>query len=416
MMPVNKARSVVQNLLLSLHAREFSVKLNLERYQWLIQPAIIFLISRVIVFGAAHVGNVMFATDPGHWSPSPDHPYLELWARWDSQWYNWIIEQGYWLKPGQQSNVAFFPLYPLIVSLISPFLGKSVLLASIFVSNAAFFGALVFLYLLTELEFGDAKTAQRAVFYLAIFPTSFFFSAMYTESLFLMMTLGAVYFARRHEWAWAAVLGFLAAATRVVGVLAWGVAMWEWLRVQGWTLDRMHKREAWVNLFKGLWKNWFQVAVLAIMPLGLLSYMAFLQLNFHDPMAFVTVQSAWARQNVGPIAIVAREMRLLLAEDFNIGNTSRLMNLLTLFSGLGISLVAWKRLGAGYGLYALMTLIFPSSSSAQSIIRYMLVCFPVFMMLGAWGKHAWLDRVLTVGFAVLLGIMTALYVNWFFVA
>ena len=196
---------------------------KIDKYEWLLQVTFVFVFSRLIVFGAAHVGGVMLATELGHWNPAPENPFSSLFARWDSQWYYWIIEHGYWLRPNQRSNVAFFPLYPLLVTTLKPLFGNNIILTSLMVSNAALFGALIFLYKLTLLEFKDNYTAQRTILYLAIFPTSFFLSSMYTESLFLFSSIGAVYFARKQQWSWAALMGILTSATRVVGVVTWGI-------------------------------------------------------------------------------------------------------------------------------------------------------------------------------------------------
>ncbi|MEO0597264.1 MAG: hypothetical protein AAF126_14235, partial [Chloroflexota bacterium] len=99
-------------------------------------------------------------------------------------------------------------------------------------------GALIFLYRLTAFEFDD-ETAGRTVFYIAAFPTAFFFSAVYTESTFLLFSVGAFYFARKGEWGWASVMGMLCAGSRIVGVIRFGVIGLEWLRLHGWTFSTM---------------------------------------------------------------------------------------------------------------------------------------------------------------------------------
>ena len=85
---------------------------GLERVDWLVQPAIAFGLSRLLIFAAAILGDVFLPTEPGHWVADPNSPFLSLWAKWDSQWYIQIARDGYWFQPFQMSNVAFFPLYP----------------------------------------------------------------------------------------------------------------------------------------------------------------------------------------------------------------------------------------------------------------------------------------------------------------
>ena len=387
-----------------------------QKYRWLLHPLGAFIITRLAIFAAAFIGHVMLPADPGHWEPGAGNIFLDLLARWDSQWYQWIVQEGYWLRPGQRSNVAFFPLYPMAIDLVAPFVGNNTVLAGVIVSNVAFLALLIVLYQLTRLESDSHQTASRTVFYLAIFPTSFFFSMMYTESLFLFFIVAAIYFARKRLWVWAALMGLLAGTARVVGVLTWGLIMWEWLRVHGWNIEAIHRKQSWLNLWAGLKRDWIDILVIAVIPLGLLSYMFFLQQNFKDPVAFSTVQSAWGRENIGPWAVIARDIRVLSSEGMGLGNLSRILNLTTLAVILGISVAIWRRLGAGYALFTLLALLIPATSASQSLIRYAIVCFPVFMILGMWGKHTTFDRVYTTFAAVLLGVLTAVSVSWIFVA
>jgi len=391
-------------------------KISWRKYEWIVIPLLVFLISRLAVIGAVVIGDLMLTADPGHWDPTPGNHFLSLWARWDSQWYDWIVKEGYWLRPGQRSNVAFFPMYPLLIRTIMPVVGNSAVLAGVLISNVAFFSSLIFLYRLTILEFKDHLVARRTVIYLAIFPTAFFFSMMYSESLFLLFTVAAFYFARKHLWAWAALMGLLASATRVIGVLTWGFVMWEWLRIHGWTIETIHHRSTWRNLWIGLRSDWHQVLIIAVIPLGLFSYMAFLQMNFKDPLAFLTVQSAWGRVNVGPLAVVADDLKDILTEGVSQGTIARLLNLTTMVAFSGASVIVWRKLGAGYAIYALLAILIPTTSASQSLIRYAIVCFPVFMIAGQYGRHANLDRIWLILSGMLLGILTIIFVNWVFVA
>lgn len=392
---------------------------------WLVQPALVFALSRLLIFVAAVLGDTFLPTEPGHWVADPHSPFLSLWAKWDSQWYVQIARDGYWFQPLQMSNVAFFPLYPLGVRVLASFLGGNFVLAGFVLSNVAFFLALIFLYRLAELELtapgapqvGEGRAAaRRTIYYLAFFPTAFFFSTVYTESLFLLLAVATIYLARRRRWILAAAAGLLAAATRNLGVVLWALVMWEWLRGQGWRATQIHRAQTWRNLWSGLKANWPEVIVVAAIPLGLLLYVAFLQINFARPLAFVEVQSAWGRQNIGPVAVVGRELRALLDLTLNQSNLSRLLNAGAFLAVLGLVPFIWRRLGEGYALYVLVLLVVPASSGLQSMIRYVLPMFPVFILLGWWGRRPGLDRALLATFAVLLGVLTVIFANWVFVA
>lgn len=392
-------------------------RFNQPAYHWLTRPLLAFLITRLIVFLGAYIAEIGIPgiAGDGLYHVNPNNIWLDVWARWDSAFYIRIVEDGYWFMLGQQSSVAFFPLYPLLVSFLAPLVGT--LAAGVLVSNALLLGALIFLYKLTELEF-DAASAGRAVFYIAAFPTAFFFTAVYTESTFLFFTVSTMYFARRRLWVWAALFGILCASSRIVGVVIWGVVGLEWLRAHGWTLGTLHKAAAWRNLLKALRTDGFTLAVICLIPLGLFSYMLFLKLQFNDPVAFSTTQSAWGRQMLGPIAVIWRDLTGLLAGNFLTGDIwwHVLIDLGAYFAVIGVSIAIWRRLGASYALYCIISIVIPSMSGTGSLSRYALVIFPVFMLLGLWGRRVWLDRALIISFSVLLGILTTLFVNWIFVA
>lgn len=391
--------------------------LNQPDYFWITRPLLAFLITRFIVFVGAYIAEIGIPGMGGEglYHVNPNNVWLDVWARWDSAFYIRIVEDGYWFMPGQQSSVAFFPLYPLLVSFLAPIFGT--LAAGVLVSNIFLLGALIFLYKLTELEF-DAASAGRAVFYIAAFPTAFFFTAVYTESTFLFFTVSTMYFARKRLWAWAGLFGLLCASSRIVGVVIWGVVGLEWLRSHGWTLGTIHKRAAWENLLKALKLNWFSLAAICMIPLGLLSYMLFLNHEFGDPVAFSTTQSAWGREMLGPWTIIWRDLTGLLGGDFLRGDIwwHVILDLTAYFAVLGMAVIIWHRLGASYALYCIISIVIPSMSGTGSLSRYALVIFPVFMMLGYWGRHQWLDRALVITFSVLLGILTTMFVNWIFVA
>jgi len=388
----------------------------LTRLDWLVLPLLAFGLSRLMIFFVGYVGDVYFKTAGDHWIADPNSPFLSMWAKWDSQWYVQIATKGYFFQPGQMSNVAFFPMYPVAMRVIARLFGVNVVLAGFIVSNVAFLLALIYLFRLTVLELGDRAAAQRTIFYLAFFPTAFFFNAIYTESLFLFFTVATMFYARRRWWLLAAAFGLLASATRNIGVLMWGLVMWEWLRINGWRITAIHRRASWVALGKGVWRHWDQVLVIAIIPFGLILYMMFLRNNFGSPTAFIEVQSAWNRENVGPIVILFNDIKRVLDVQVKQWYFVLFFNVLSSLFGLAMVPFVWRRLGEGYALYVLIFLLVPLASSTGSVPRYLLPLFPIFIVLGWWGRRAAFDHTVLATFAMLLTIAVAIFVNWLFVA
>ena len=396
----------------------FIERLNTPEYYWIMRPLFAFLITRLIVFIGAYIAEVAVPslTGAGLYHVNPNNIFLDVWARWDSSFYINIVENGYFFQPGVQSSVAFFPAYPILVSFLAPFIGT--LAAGVVVSNSCLYGALVFLYKLTDLEFNDSAIATRAVFYIAAFPTAFFFSAVYTESTFLMFSIATMYFARRKLWFWAVLFGLITSASRIVGVLHFGVVGLEWMHTHGWTLTTIYKPSAWRDLIKGIKTDWINLLIIFAIPLGLISYMVFLYTSFHDPIAFSTTQSAWGREMLGPITIIWRDLTGLLSQNFLTGDIwyHVIIDLSAAFAVLGSIFWIYRKLGETYAIYSFLSVIIPMWSGTGSVSRYVLVIYPLFMMLALWGRNSILDRFITILFSMFLGIFTVIFVNWIFIA
>src|SRR3954449_10389299 len=173
-------------------------------------------VAAVAIFGM-HAGNEASFDRPGL-----THPFggladtlLSPLARWDAAWYLDIAHSGY---AGPSS--AFFPLYPVLVrgfALVSA--PGALLVAAYVVSLAALVGALYLMHRLVTLELRSAEVARDAVLMLALFPGALWFGAPYSESLFLLLSVGAFYAARTGHWAWAGTCAALASATRSAGLV-----------------------------------------------------------------------------------------------------------------------------------------------------------------------------------------------------
>jgi len=374
---------------------------------WLAAPLIAFLVTRVIVFAGAYLSDIalpMVANDEPRGA-------LAIWHRWDTVWYAEIVDQGYSYTPGEKSSVAFFPLYPLLISILKPVLGDTVA-AGLLISNIAFLGTLILLYRLIEAKFDSRATAGRAVFYLASFPTAFFFTTAYTESLFLLLSVAAADAAHGRRWGWAAVCGALCAATRSFGVLIGLLVLLEWLAAHGWTVSAIRQAGTWQKLRAALRTDWRSLVVICLIPLGLLAYMLYLAATVGDPLAFWTAQAAWGFTNIGPVAVIARDIERVARGELPYFTY---LNILAFLGVLGLCIPIGRRLGAGYALYTFVSVLLPMFSRTESMIRYILVLFPAFMIVGRWGRNVWLDRVWRIVCLPFLALFAALFVKGIFI-
>jgi hypothetical protein len=342
-------------------------------------------------------------------------------ARWDAVWYLGIAIDGY----SDSLRTAFFPLYPLLTRVVGA-AGAAVgddrisyLLAGIAVSLAAFAAALYVVHRLVELELGP-RAARATVWLVALFPTAFAFSAVYTESLFLALSAGSLYAARLGRWRWAGTLGALAAATRSTGVLLVLPLALLWLRDE----PRRQADAAW----------------LLAVPAGVLAYLGYLALATGDALDPFQVQDAWYRSFAGPLggawdgAVAAwagvrqlasgsREHVFFAAAGgdpfevaaHNVGNFAFLVGAVVALAG------AFRRLPAAYAVWALLLVATPVSypvgpEPLASLPRYLAVAFPLHMWLGAWAAERGAERWVAGVSAVLLVALTVPFAAWEWVA
>jgi hypothetical protein len=374
---------------------------------WLTVPLIAFLVTRLVVFAGAYLSDAVL---PMVQNDEP-RDVVGIWERWDTVWYRDIVDNGYSFDPTEKSSVAFFTLYPLLISIIKPVIGNTVA-AGLLVSNLALLFALILLYRLTEAKFENRATAARTVFYIASFPTAFFFTAAYTESLFLLLSVGAAYAAHERRWGWAALCGALCAATRSFGVLIWVLVVLEWLASHDWTLSTVRQPGSWRRLGNAVRNDFRTLIVIGLIPVGLLLYMIYLGIQFGDPIAFWTTQAAWGFVSIGPLAVIVRDIGRVTRGELPYFTY---LNILAFLAVLCACISIGRRMGAGYALYALLSVLLPMFSRTESMIRYILVVFPVFMMAARWGRTAWVDRIWRIVCLPFLALFTALFVKGVFI-
>jgi Gpi18-like mannosyltransferase len=186
--------------------------------------AVLFIATRIVLFAIGTISQHYISATPSQswkYQVIKTQPSLSMWAVWDSKWYMSIATRGYEpslpFNPNVQQPIGFFPLYPMIVRVLSWLFGDP-LVVGLILSNIALIAGSFLLYKLVVLDFGD-ETARRSLWYLYLFPTAYIFSAFYPEALLLLSSVGAILAARHERWWLAGTLGFFATLAKPVGVL-----------------------------------------------------------------------------------------------------------------------------------------------------------------------------------------------------
>jgi hypothetical protein len=240
----------------------------------------IFVFSRLFFFGVGIAAAALLPVVVNKEGQELARGFLDLWSRWDGEYYLFIATEGYDLNA--PDTTAFFPLFPLLIRLGAA-LGGTPAFWGVLVSLVATFFALYFLYRIAEKHWG-LKVARATVLTFAFFPTAFFLNAVYTEALFVALSAGSFWAANvRRDLLLAGVLGALAAATRNLGVFLLIPLGYEWLR---------NRREF----------GWRGALGVGIVPVGLAGYMTFLWIRFGDPFITMAQQRLhWFRGTTHPL-------------------------------------------------------------------------------------------------------------------
>jgi hypothetical protein len=324
---------------------------------------------------------------------------LDMWSRWDAEWYLAIVENGYLGEVDAQYDMrpALFPLYPLLVRLVSA-VARNSIVAGLLISNAALVLFLFALWKLVALDYGEA-VASRTVWLYLLFPFSFFLSGVYAESVMVAATVGATLAARKSRWAWAALLVALALLSRPIGALAFILVAVEYLAACGYSFRRMRPRE---------------VCWLIIPPaISVLAYGYFANEVFCDPLEFLTVQQKYRGEIGWPWQAFVR-----FWEEGP--NWRGYANSIYDASLAGLALISlpfiFKRLRLSYGCFASASVLIALSTSLVSFSRILLGVFPCFILLATLATKRALWLPLTLIFGILLMVFTVMFTRWQWVA
>lgn len=332
-------------------------------------------------------------------------PQLFSWANFDGEHYLSISIFGY-----KYLEQAFFPIYPMLMSFFSkpdPYnLASSLVnstIAGLIISNISFLLALIFIWELIKIDFSK-KIAFLTIFLIVLFPTSFYFGAVYNESLFLLLSVLSFYSARKGNWFMAGIFGVISSATRIFGLLLLPALLIE-----------AYQQKA--SLSKFFW--------IFLIPFGLGLYMLYQYLTVGDALAFYHLQKLVGEQHQSGFTILPqvyfRYIKMLLTVAMQ--NPIYQVVLLEFIVGIAFFLLPiygyFKKIRLSYLVYALLGFLTPTiQGSFSSVPRYVIVFFPSFLAAALWvSSLPKLSRVvfLILSFLVLV-IEAALFLRGYWVA
>jgi hypothetical protein len=342
----------------------------------------LFVASRILIVVAAVVAEYLLPRNP-LLVPGDGSPILTSLTSWDGWYYLGIARDGYQADPvaGAYTNVAFPPLYPMLIRLFSlPFPGYEGLVA-ILISNVAFLAALGLLVRLGTPYLGRRR-ASMAAGLLIIYPFASAFAMAYTESLFLLLMVAAFLAAERRHRAWAGIFLALTVLCRLQGVALILPLFILMLRQDGW---RPRPSQAWLLLG----------------PLAGAGFLLYVASVTGSLTAFLDAQQAWGREGVGGSAPGET-----IGAKFSPYQGALLLTLL--WSVFLLVFVRVDRMRPEYWLIPVLFIAAEiSSGSLEAVGRITMAAFPFVWLLAnrrsTFARRAW--PALSVGLFMLVAVL-----------
>ncbi|MEY2490773.1 MAG: hypothetical protein QOC70_2715 [Verrucomicrobiota bacterium] len=343
------------------------------------------LFSRQIIERGPHV-EVSKQTEHGG-------TLLDILTQWDGAWYRLIAKQGYG-PPMPEVAAAWFPVYPLLVRAVA-FIVRDLQVASILVSNGCLIAAALLLVRLLRLDY-DKLVCRRVIIFLMFNPVSFFLSAAYSESTFLLLSISVLLAARQGKWLVATLCGGCLSATRAPGLLIGAPLFAEYL---------VQWRERGGNA-----RTFFRphFLLLALLPAGLVAYMLYSYLQRGDLFLPMHAQaSGW-----GKALALPWQSFLWPSSSFPPSH----IPLYQAIAGGAIILIGagfFLRLRATYLVYAVVSILFYLAwGSLEALPRYVSILFPIHIVLALLSSRwKWTYEPLLALSIALLALCTVLFAN-----
>ena len=379
--------------------------------------------SRLPILLAGYVATLIFGTSPAITFRISKDPLRDLPARWDAIWYSEIARTGYKydsrLGPDQQQNIVFFPAYPMMMRTLAAFTIPErkeaddydeylemqqvrLVWGGLVISLLAFFYALVLVYRWAELRAGPDAAAATVVL-LSAYPFAVYFSAPYTEALFLLLVAGTFYAFERGRLTLAGAAGLLAGLTRPNGAMVS-------LALAILAVTPVFRRErGWIRRTAG-------GLLAAAMPgIGMLFYSAYLYSVSGNPLAWIEAQAAWGRGADVTAEHYAWVFRTIMNDGllaYVRAAPAEIVQTAAVVFSLAMVWPVWRRIGPAYAVFILANLLPPIMQGGMlSLGRFTATLFPQFLALALLlppeRRINWI-----IAFSIGQGLIAAVFFTW----
>ncbi len=343
--------------------------------------------------------------------------FVWIWSNFDGFHYISLAKYGYTVF-----EHAFFPLFPLLIKSLNIF-GVHPVIAGQIISNIFFLGALFVSFKLLSI---DKKRSSFLLFgvVLILLPTSFYFGAVYNDSLFFFLATTSLYFARKRSFLLASIAGALATLSRLNGLVLVFPILFEFLSakdknpIDTWNLTKL-KKEIDREIRKLIPSE--KVYFVILIQLAFLGYLLFTQINYESWTKVFSAMSVWNQDRITfPLQVFWRYIKIIGSFEFsNYVYQVALIELFFVFLYIATLIYSYKKIRFSYWLFFAVSILIPSlTGTFQGMPRYGLHLYPFFLSLVLFLEHRSISTKL-IYFAIsvfLLYYCLSLFTRGYFIA
>jgi hypothetical protein len=381
------------------------------------QRHIAFVATRGLLVATGFLALTLFPAHPVEsWMglAFPGHNWIDGWVRWDSFWYESLVDAQQRYLPAQMSNANFFPFYSWLSWIASlPFRAlldreHAFYAGALLVSSASFVAGLKAVDRLATALVGK-DVANRTVWLIAVFPFSFFFTAVYADALYFCLCAWSLTLAYERRWHSACLLAALASMTRIPGIALFPALGLEYLRQNDFQIASVKR----------------SIPLILILLIGPIVIGSYYQLRYGHPLEFLHArQAGWNRAS--GFAGYARDFGYFFERPIfpcsGIGEcikefapTRTLLGVIYLAlipASIALSVSAAPILGVGLTTWTLLSIAMALPNGFDGVGRFTLVLFPIFIALAMRLKDRRAFALVCVTSVPLLLLFFAQFARW----
>ncbi len=306
--------------------------------------------------------------------------FIRIWSNFDGYHYMEIAQRGY-----QNLEQGFFPLFPIFIKSLATIFKMPLIISGQFISNLSF---IVSLFVIYKLLINDKNKGLFNLLILAIifFPTSFFYGAVYNDSLFFLLATLTIYFSREKKWLLASLSGGLATLTRLNGLALFFFVVFEYVFsneksvLNQWSLNNLFQQIKKCFSFKEIKKN--KIYSVVIIPLTFIGYLLYINLIFTSWKTLFSSMKVWDQNKLTlPLVVFWRYFKIIvLYPTFKINYWVAVFELFMVTFYIFLLFYSYKKIRFSYWMLFAFSILIPSlTGTFQGMPRYGLHLFPMYL-------------------------------------